>query len=519
MTDPHGWDHTPFRAADRPSVVPPPLLPSSPPRPPWQRSLWVKILAGALSAGTVCGVVAYGNSLGGPESAEVTPLSSAGPHPFTRPAGADQPGTPELADAGGAQRGDSSQLYAQDPAQLPCDGRVLVDELRADPARAAAWAQVQRVPVERIPEFVAGLTPVLLRADTAVVDYGYRDGAFVPAPTVLATGTAVFINGYGEPTVKCFNGDPLTRGAAAGADVTVVDPAPVVIPTYALVHPGSGDGVEVPGGGDPCDLGPGREPVTGAFNYDGSVLLSDGRILLADGQIVTVTPPPGALPQDDGSYLLPDGRLLNADGSERLPITRGGMVFHPDGTVTDADNNPLTVPDGWSLRFNHDGTLTLINGNRVTVFDTNGEVRSSRQANSPATLNPDGSITQPDGTVENPDGTVREPVELPDGGTLESDGSTTADTAASSTASEESARADAPPVGTAAPEQDRTPVVAEEQADADADPQPDLRSDPPSAVADEPRADDRGSLVDRRPKNPVADTEGAAAGDAQTTQN
>ena len=79
-----------------------------------------------------------------------------------------------------------------------------------------------------IPSFVAGLTPVLLRADTAVTAFGYDDPAFFSYPAVLQAGTAVLINGRGEPTVKCYNGNPLASRA---------QPAPTVARTVSYVGP------------------------------------------------------------------------------------------------------------------------------------------------------------------------------------------------------------------------------------------------------------------------------------------
>ena len=79
-----------------------------------------------------------------------------------------------------------------------------------------------------IPAFVAGLTPVLLRADTAVTAFGYDEPSFFSYPAVLQAGTAVLINGRGEPTVKCYNGNPLASRA---------QPAPTVARTVSYVGP------------------------------------------------------------------------------------------------------------------------------------------------------------------------------------------------------------------------------------------------------------------------------------------
>jgi hypothetical protein len=58
---------------------------------------------------------------------------------------------------------------------------------------------------------VAGLTPVLLRADTRVTNHGYRDGVATPRQSVLQAGTAVLVDGFGVPRVRCSCGNPLTE--------------------------------------------------------------------------------------------------------------------------------------------------------------------------------------------------------------------------------------------------------------------------------------------------------------------
>src|SRR6185312_1768955 len=119
-------------------------------------------------------------------------------------------------------------LYARNPAIPSCDGQKLVAALQADGKRAAAWASAEKIQAADIPAFVSTLTPVLLRADTSVTAFGYDDPSFFSYPAVLQAGTAVFINGRGEPTVKCYNGNPLASRS---------QPAPTVARTVAYVGP------------------------------------------------------------------------------------------------------------------------------------------------------------------------------------------------------------------------------------------------------------------------------------------
>ncbi|MGH3868052.1 MAG: DUF6777 domain-containing protein [Pseudonocardiaceae bacterium] len=126
------------------------------------------------------------------------------------PVGQDQPNTTTVANTGGAFSGSTSGLFGETGDKPSCDAQSLIANLRADPTKADAWADALGLHSADIPSYVASLTPVVLRSDTAVTNYGYADGHFFAYPAVLQAGTAVFINSYGEPKAKCFSGNPLT---------------------------------------------------------------------------------------------------------------------------------------------------------------------------------------------------------------------------------------------------------------------------------------------------------------------
>ncbi len=120
------------------------------------------------------------------------------------------PQTP--AGAGGVVMTASSPgLYGGTQDQQACDPEALVAFLEADADKAAAWAGVQGIEVEEIRDFVASLTPVLLRRDTRVVNYGYNNGKANSYPAVLQAGSAVMVDEYGVPRAKCSCGNPLTE--------------------------------------------------------------------------------------------------------------------------------------------------------------------------------------------------------------------------------------------------------------------------------------------------------------------
>ena len=146
---------------------------------------------------------------------EVTaaPVSTAGPNPFTATVGMDMSGVrppPATARAGPARYSASLPgLYGGTRNYTTCDATKLVDFLQANPKKAAAWAAALGIGTSQIRSYVSGLTDVILRTDTRVTNHGYEDGIAIPIQSVLQAGTAVFVDKYGSPVVKCYSGNPL----------------------------------------------------------------------------------------------------------------------------------------------------------------------------------------------------------------------------------------------------------------------------------------------------------------------
>lgn len=142
-----------------------------------------------------------------------------------------------------------------DPAQQitflernPAMAQAFVDALNADPT--LRWSGGTTVTRVQLPQYFAELTPVTLMGDTRVTNYGYRNGLPTPHQAVLQAGTAVVVDAYGVPRVKCNCGNPLTRPVAvpkapryrgdrwpgfSPTTVIVVQQTTVVIETYVLV--------------------------------------------------------------------------------------------------------------------------------------------------------------------------------------------------------------------------------------------------------------------------------------------
>jgi hypothetical protein len=106
--------------------------------------------------------------------------------------------------------GTTPGLYGGSGDTRTCNVEQLVAFLRANSAKARAWAQVFGIPPSGIASYVAGLTPVVLTQDTLVTNHGYRDGSANAFQAVLQAGTAVLVDATGTPRVKCNCGNPLS---------------------------------------------------------------------------------------------------------------------------------------------------------------------------------------------------------------------------------------------------------------------------------------------------------------------
>jgi hypothetical protein len=223
-------------AADHVLPPPPPPTESSRPKPTGDRGRRaligvIVVLVLALVSGAIAAAVLLSGddkeTKAAADETDVVVLEPAAlevPDPFTDSvAVAEQPilpgpepsadatAPPEVATGagGGVVRGSAPGLYGGTQDQQSCDPARMVEFLEDDPDKARAWAEVQDIEVEEIREFVAGLTPVVLRRDTRVVNHGYQDGKANAYAAVLQAGTAVLVDEFGVPRAKCSCGNPL----------------------------------------------------------------------------------------------------------------------------------------------------------------------------------------------------------------------------------------------------------------------------------------------------------------------
>ena len=246
----------------------------------FSRNAVIAILAAValVVSGTVAALTLTHTS--SPAAVTLQPVGTPGVNPFMPPAGTDQPGPRLVKGSGGTFSGGTPGLYGGTMNKASCNPQQMVVFLRAHPDKAAAWASVLGIRPAGIAGYVAGLTPVVLRSDTAVTNHGYTDGHVTTFPAVLQAGTAVLIDRYGQPVTKCFCGNPLTRPTAYARPtytgkrwpsfsptyVTYIQQTTVVINSFILVGPATGATFRRPpgssGGADQPGTAPPGKPGT-----------------------------------------------------------------------------------------------------------------------------------------------------------------------------------------------------------------------------------------------------------------
>lgn len=214
--------------------------------------------------------------------------------------------------------GDTAGLYGGTLDSSSCDPDQLVTFLGERPELGEAWAGVHGITPEEIPEFVSGLTPVNLAADTRVLNHGFTDGEAVARHSVLQRGSAVMVDELGVPRANCYCGNPLLESEPTAQDVTVgepweafdertvivVVPAPEPIEEFTLTDVATGDPFDRPAGS------------TGEF--DQAFLESLGDPDFTPGVDCGLVPDPGDL--GDAQFLIDDIRILLEGEGENCEI-------------------------------------------------------------------------------------------------------------------------------------------------------------------------------------------------------
>ena len=313
---------------------------------------------------------------------QAEPATSTGEDPFVPPDASAAPGAPAApssvaagssSGAGAAVppadvpvSGDTVGLYGGTGAEV-CDPEGMASYLDGHPATAVTWAGAQGIRREDIRSFLGSLTPVVLRADTAVTNHGHRDGRANAFQSVLQSGTAVLVDDRGVPRVRCSCGNPLadpvprdrahyegqTWPELESRPVTVVRPAPTAVEDFVVVRrtPDAPVAVQRPRGSRGDEDGP-ADPETVRAALDFSPGAAAGQAELdspaptsgsepGTGSSASATPPPTG--SNDGS---PTDRTPTPTGSspERSPSDAGATpVGTPPASTTPASTPPAST--------------------------------------------------------------------------------------------------------------------------------------------------------------------------------
>lgn len=243
----------------------------------WVAIIGVPILLVAILLGVGLALSGDGDDQAGDSEIFLEPAASSGVDPYTE--SVDDPGNPpaepatsEVPPDGGSsgtggistRQGGEPGLYGGTRDNSSCDKAKLTEFLLANPEKASAWAGVQGITVDQIASYIDGLTPILLTADTRVTNHGYKNGRATVINAVLQKGTAVLVDDYGRPVVRCACGNPLAQpkqltkptyygrqwNGWSTTDVIVVQQTTVQINIFILVDVKTGERFGRPPGTD-----------------------------------------------------------------------------------------------------------------------------------------------------------------------------------------------------------------------------------------------------------------------------
>ncbi|WP_338491712.1 DUF6777 domain-containing protein [Streptomyces sp. SJL17-4] len=277
------------------------------------------------------------------------PLAAPGPDPFTessarvtaQTSSPPRRGNPE-AEQVREITGSTPGLYGGTRAEGSCDVERQVAFLSADQDRTRAFAEAAGIPETNVADWLRGLTPVVLRSDTRVTNHGYRDRRANAFQSVLQTGTAVLVDQYGSPRVRCACGNPLRTPAAIrdgihqgdpwdGFDpdrVIVVRPTTTVVTSLVIVNAADRSWIERATGSDGAeDRKPAVEPDC-----------DPDACALADAARPDPARPDGATPDPSA----PDRRTAPDSASPDTP----SQAPVPPAPVPPAPENPLPDASG-----------------------------------------------------------------------------------------------------------------------------------------------------------------------------
>ncbi|ANW21757.1 hypothetical protein BB341_01870 [Streptomyces clavuligerus] len=256
--------------------------------------------------------------------------------------------------------GGTPGLYGGIEAIGSCDAARQLDLLRADRPAARAFARAARVSEAGLPGLLRGLTPVVLRADTRVgvhlraTGAGGTGGTGAARQAVLQAGTAVLVDRYGVPRVRCAGGTPLSPPVAAPGPLSqegtawsgyrperavVVRPAERALDRLILLDVVDGSWIERATGGDgPSDTRPEVLPPVvedELYSYPPAGTAAPDR----SADLVTPSADGAGAPVAEGVPAVP---------GDTAPVSGGTALTAPGADLADAVDGPEPSGDGMS---------------------------------------------------------------------------------------------------------------------------------------------------------------------------
>jgi hypothetical protein len=218
------------------------------------------LLVLVLLLGAVVGVLLLGGRKASATPIAREPVATAGANPFMASVGTDLPTVVQPPNTGGSFPANTPGLYGGTLKKASCDPQQMVSFLQANPDKGSAWASVLGIAPSDIPSYVSGLTPVILRSDTAVTNHGFVAGHATSFPAILEAGTAVLVDRFGSPVTKCYCGNPLTPPPVyaqpsyvgppwvgfSPTNITIIKQTTVEINIFTLVDPATGQAFQRP---------------------------------------------------------------------------------------------------------------------------------------------------------------------------------------------------------------------------------------------------------------------------------
>jgi hypothetical protein len=336
--------------------------------PPHIRTIAVVVcvtLAGLLAA---CGssspraTTAQNAGVKGASEVRAEPTSSAGKNPFMPTVGTDRSGVQPPSAAGSSKGGLASYsgslpgLYGGTRNMATCDAEKMISYLEQNSDKAAAWATALGIQRSQIRDYVSGLTPVILRTDTRVTNHGFVNGYANPIQSVLEAGTAVFVDKYGQPVVKCYCGNPLGPPIAYSApvytgpiwsgfqttNITIIERSITIIKIFTLYDPGNGKYFTHPAGSD--------------FSHDGPYTSGIPTPPPSTGSPNSPTPSTGQPSPSGQPAENPSASFSPNPGHQGDTFVLSASGFAPVGNVDVTLTRPDGVVEHYSISIGSDGT-------------------------------------------------------------------------------------------------------------------------------------------------------------------